>query len=111
MRGHCGTLIWSSGAARSLTRVHLSGRVFEQGMTASQPSNVGWTAAQAVVPCLQQSARSKVAEITARGALHQVDGELEQTNFPRVVHALDNRAERFILIFDLPPGAIDHRVD
>jgi len=58
-----------------------------------------------------QTAFSEIAEITARGALHKVDGELEQTNFPRVVHALDDRAERFVFVFDLPPGAIDHRVD
>ena len=53
----------------------------------------------------------KLAEITARGALHQVDGELEQANFPRVVHALYDRAKRFVFVFDLSPGAIDHRVD
>ena len=60
---------------------------------------------------LDQTAFAKIAEITARGALYQVDGELEQTNFPRVVYALYDRAERFVFVFDLPPGAIDHRVD
>src|SRR5258705_13928654 len=58
-----------------------------------------------------QTTFSEIAEITARGALYQVDGELEQTNFPRVVYALYDRAERFVFVFDLPPGAIDHRVD
>ena len=58
-----------------------------------------------------QTALAEIAEITAGGALHQVDGELEQTNFPRVVYALDDRAERFVFVFDLPPGAIDHRID
>ena len=58
-----------------------------------------------------QTAFSKIAEITARGTLYQVDGELEETNFPRVVYALDNRAERFVFVFDLPSGAIDYRVD
>jgi len=58
-----------------------------------------------------QTALAKVAEITAGGTLYKVDGELEQTNFPRVVYALDDRAERFVFVFDLPPGAIDHRVD
>ena len=57
---------------------------------------------------LNQTALAKIAEITAGGALHQVDGELEQTNFPRVVYSLYDRAERFVFIFDLPPGAIDH---
>ena len=59
----------------------------------------------------EQTAFSEIAEITARGTLHQVDGELEQTNFPRVVYSLDDRAKRFVFIFDLPPGAIDHCVD
>ena len=58
-----------------------------------------------------QTALAKIAEITARGTLYQVDRELEQTNFPRVVYALYDRAERFVFVFDLPPGAIDHRVD
>jgi hypothetical protein len=60
---------------------------------------------------LYQTALAKVPEIIAGGALHQVDGKLEQANFPRVVYALDNRAERFVFIFDLPPGAIDYGVD
>ena len=58
-----------------------------------------------------QTAFSEIAQITARGTLYQVDGELEQANFPRVVYALDDGAERFVFVFDLPPGAIDHRVD
>ena len=58
-----------------------------------------------------QTAFSEIAEITARGTLYQVDRELEQANFPRVVYALDDRAEWFVFVFDLAPGAIDHRVD
>jgi hypothetical protein len=58
-----------------------------------------------------QTAFSEVAEITSGGAFHKIDGELEQTHFPRVVYALYNGAERFVFIFDLAPGAIDHRVD
>jgi len=60
---------------------------------------------------LYQTALAKIAEITAGGTLHKVYGELEQANFPRVVYTLDDRAERFVFVFDLPPGAIDHRVD
>ena len=60
---------------------------------------------------LDEPAFSEIAEITARGTLNKVDGELEQTNFPRVVYALDDCAEGFVFIFDLPPGAIDHRVN
>ena len=89
------------GDARSPAQAHSFGCIFEQGMTASQ----------AVAPCSDQTAFAEIAEITTRGTLHQVDGELEQTNFPRVVHALDDRAERFVFVFDLSPGAIDHRVD
>jgi hypothetical protein len=58
-----------------------------------------------------QTAFSEIAEITARGTLHEVDGELEQTNFPGVVYAMYDRAERFVFVSDLPPGAIDHRFD
>ena len=89
------------GDALSPTQAHSFERIFEQGTTA----------AQAVARCSDQTAFSEIAEITAGGALHQVDGELEQTNFPRVVYALDDRAERFVCVFDLPSGAIDHRVD
>ena len=60
---------------------------------------------------LYQTALAKVPDIVAGRAFHQVYGELEQTNFPRVVHALYDRAERFVFIFDLPPRAINHRVD
>ena len=82
-------------------RAHSFGRACDQGMTA----------AQTVAPCSDQTAFSEIAEITARGTLYQVDGELEQTNFPRVVYALYDRAERFVFVFNLLPGAIDHRVD
>jgi len=70
---------------------------------------VAGDAAEATV--LDQTALAEIAQITARGTLYQVDGELEQTNFPRVVYALDDRTERFVFVFDLPPGPIDHRVD
>ena len=60
---------------------------------------------------LYQTAFAKVAEIAAGGTLHKIDGELEQANFPRVVYALYDRAQRFVFIFNLPPGAIDHCVD
>jgi hypothetical protein len=48
-----------------------------------------------------QTAFSEIAEITARGTLYKVDGELEQANFPRVVYALNDRAERFVFVFNL----------
>jgi hypothetical protein len=82
--------------------------MFEQGMTASQPSNVGWTAAQADVPCLQQTALSEITEIIAGGTLNHIDGEFEQANFPSVIHAMNDRAERFVFTFDFAPGSIDH---
>ena len=55
-----------------------------------------------------QTAFAKIVEITARGTLDQVDGELEQTNFPRIVYALDDGAERFVFVFDLAFSAIDY---
>jgi hypothetical protein len=58
-----------------------------------------------------QTSFPEVAKIAARRALHQVDGELEQANFPRFVYTLYDRAERFVFIFDLASGAINHRVD
>ncbi len=39
-----------------------------------------------------QSALAKVAEIAAGRALHQIDGELEQADFPGVVHTLNHCA-------------------
>ena len=68
-------------------------------------------AIQAVIPYLNQTAFSEVAEVTAGRTFYKVYGELEKTNFPCVVYALYDRAERFVFVFDLPPGAIDHRVD
>jgi len=60
---------------------------------------------------LQEAALSEISEIFARRALDQVDREFEQANFPRVVHTLDDGAERFVFIFDPMFRAIDHRVD
>ena len=60
---------------------------------------------------LDQTAFSEITEITAGRPLDQVYGELEQANFPRVVHALYDRAEWFVFVLDLPPGAINYRVD
>jgi hypothetical protein len=60
---------------------------------------------------LNQTTLAEIAEITAGGTLNQVDGELEQANFPCVVYALNNRGERFVFIFNVLPGAIDHGVD
>src|ERR1051325_1094553 len=58
-----------------------------------------------------QAALAEVAEIAASRALDQVDRELEEANFPRLVHPLDDGAERFVGIFDATFGAIDHRID
>jgi hypothetical protein len=42
-------LIWKMAVVRSPAQAHSFGRIYDQGMTASQPSGVGSTAAQAVV--------------------------------------------------------------
>ena len=60
---------------------------------------------------LDQTAFSEVAEIVTGRTLHQIDGELQEANFPRVVYAFDDRAERFVFVFDLSPCPINHRVN
>ena len=60
---------------------------------------------------LDQTAFSEVAEIATGRTLHQIDGELQEANFPCVVYALDDRAEWFVFVFDLSSGAIDHCVN
>jgi len=64
--------------------------------------------AKAVAPCLQQSALAEITEIVAGGTFDQVNSELEQADFPRVIHAVNDRAERFAFTLDLAPGSIDH---
>src|SRR4026208_470676 len=107
MRGLCGMLISKMADPRSPMPAHSFARIKECRL----PTRHDLTATQAVAPCSDQTALSKVAEIIAGGALHEIYGELQQTNFPRVVYALDNGAERFVFVFDLPPGAINHSVD
>src|ERR1700757_4588619 len=60
---------------------------------------------------LDQAAFAEIAEITAARALHHVDGELEQANFPCVVHTLNHSAERFVCSLNPAFCAIDHCVD
>ena len=60
---------------------------------------------------LQQSAFAEIAEIAAGRALHHIDGELEQANFPGVVHTLNHGAERFVCVLHAAFCAIDHCVD
>src|SRR5205823_3129717 len=58
-----------------------------------------------------QPAFAEIAEITAGRALDHVDGELEQANFPGVVHTLNHCAERFAGSLHAAFCAIDHCVD
>jgi len=60
---------------------------------------------------LDQTAFAKITEIAAGRALDQIDGEFQQANFPRVVHAVNDRAERFVFALYALPGAVDHGVD
>src|ERR1700730_9649170 len=60
---------------------------------------------------LNQSALAKIADVSTGRAFDHVDGELEQANFPGIVYALDDGAERFLLVFDLRFGAGDHCLD
>src|SRR5882762_8658926 len=98
MHGLYGTLISSPAVAHLRVPAHLSGRIFEAAATV-RPTR------------LQQATLAKIAEITARGALDQIDGEFQQAHFPGVIHALDNGAESFIFALDAAPGAIDYGLD
>src|SRR5262245_23721208 len=109
MPGLCGMLISRKAAARSPTQARSFGRIFDRRLSASQPSWVNGY--RSVLPDLQQTAFSEVAKIATRRTLHQIDGELQKANFPSVVYALNDRAERFVLVFDVSPCAVNHRVD
>src|SRR2546421_11534455 len=60
---------------------------------------------------LNQSAFAKVADVAAAGAFDHVDRELEQTNFPRIVDALDDRTEMIVVMLDVRFCALNHRFD
>src|SRR2546421_8846955 len=60
---------------------------------------------------LDQPALPEVADVSAARALDHVDGELEETNFPGFVDALNDRAERFLAVFNVRLGARDHGFD
>ena len=57
---------------------------------------------------LDQTALAKIAQIAARRAFDEVDGEFQQAHFPRVVDPLDDGAERFIRALDAMFSASDH---
>src|SRR4029077_18797309 len=56
---------------------------------------------------LNQTAALEVADVFASGALDHLDGELEQANFPGLIHPLDDRAIRITGALHYAPGAID----
>src|SRR5437870_5778757 len=60
---------------------------------------------------LNQSAFAEIADVSAAGALDHVDGELEQANLPGFVHALDDRAERFVPVLNMRLRARDNGFD
>ena len=55
-----------------------------------------------------QAALPEITKIVAGGALHQIDREFEEADFPRVIDPVNDRAERFVFALDLAPGAINH---
>lgn len=57
---------------------------------------------------LDQSAFSEITQIAARRSFDKIDGEFQQADFPRVIDALDDGAERFIRALDAMSRAIDH---
>src|SRR4029078_12471291 len=62
------------------------------------------------LPRLNQTAALEVADVFASGALDHLDGELEQANFPGLIHSLDDRAIRITGALHYPPSAIDDRL-
>jgi hypothetical protein len=59
---------------------------------------------------INQTAALEVADVFASGALDHLDGELEQANFPGLIHSLDDRAIRITGALHYPPSAIDDRL-
>src|SRR5947207_2006138 len=59
---------------------------------------------------LNQSAPFEVADVFGSGAFDHLDGELEQANFPRFVHSLNDRAIGITGALYCTPGAIDDRL-
>jgi hypothetical protein len=108
MRGPCGTLILKPAAARLRTLARLFATVFDQGVTASKPSMCNRRLPKPSFLVLDQSALSEITEIVAGRTFDQVNSELEQADFPGVIHAVNDRAERFVFALDLAPGSIDH---
>src|SRR5260370_31470026 len=60
---------------------------------------------------LNQAAFAEVADVSAAGALDHVDGELEQADFPGIVYALDDGAERFVPVLNMRLRARDDGFD
>src|SRR6266550_4089372 len=78
---------------------------------ASAEIRLSQTARSRCMQRLNQSALSEVADVSAAGALDHVDGELEQADFPGIVYALDDGAERFVPVLNMRLGACDHGFD
>src|SRR5437870_10573020 len=68
---------------------------------ASAEIRLSQTARSRCMQRLNQSALSEVADVSAAGALDHVDGELEQADFPGIVYALDDGAERFVPVLNM----------
>src|SRR4029077_3096397 len=62
------------------------------------------------LPRLNQTAALEVADVFASGAFDHLDGELEQANFPGLIHSLDDRAIRIAGALHYPSSAIDDRL-
>ncbi len=78
---------------------------------ASAEIRLSQTARSRCMQRLNQSALSEVADVCAAGALDHVDGELEQADFPGIVYALDDGAERFVPVLNMRLCARDDGFD
>src|SRR5260370_39242477 len=78
---------------------------------ASAEIRLSQTARSRCMQRLNQSALSEVADVSAAGALDHVDGELEQADFPGIVYALDDGAERLLPVLNMRLRARDDGFD
>jgi hypothetical protein len=66
---------------------------------------------QAALFELDQTALAEVAEFSAGRLCDQIDREVQPTDFPRIIDALDDRTQWFAGFFRLRSGLSNHRLD
>ena len=56
---------------------------------------------------LQQASFPEIPQVPPGRLLDQIDRELEQTNFPRIIHPLQNRTQRLLRLGHGLPNPVD----